>query len=95
MKRFCHNVHCSFEAMSRIALDYSYILLLRNMTNHASDTVLGNEGWIRTLNRQYHYKLPEETSAEDVKEAIRRGLENMNVKKNMPVTTTAKKKGKG
>ena len=74
-----YNVLCPFEAMSRIALDYNYILLLRNMVNHASDAVeKGNENKARQLHEcRYQYPLPDEITAQDVKKAILQGLENM------------------
>ena len=74
-----YNVLCSFEAMSRIALDYSYILLLRNMTNHASDAVeKGNENKARQLHEcRYHYPLLDQITAEDVRNVILQALENM------------------
>ena len=67
------------KALSRVVLDYNYILMLRNMTNHASDKVgERKENRARQLNKYSdRYKLPDETTAEDVKQAILQGLENM------------------
>lgn len=74
-----YNVLCPFESMSRIALDYNYILLLRNMVNHASDVVeKDKENKARQLHEcRYQYPLPDEITAQGVKDAIRQGLENM------------------
>ena len=65
--------------MSRIALDYSYILLLRNMTNHASDVVeKSNENKARQLHEcRYQYPLLDQITAEDVRNVILQALENM------------------
>ncbi|MBR4544396.1 MAG: TM1812 family CRISPR-associated protein [Oscillibacter sp.] len=76
-----YRVLCGFEAMRRIALDYNYILLLRNMTNHAADTVGEKKEWkIQELNDYNHrFKHPKNTTAQDVKDAILSGLKNLNV----------------
>lgn len=76
-----YRVLCGFEAMRRIALDYNYILLLRNMTNHASSAVEEKkEGKIQELNDYNHrFKNPKDTTAQDVKDAILGGLKNLNV----------------
>ena len=75
-----YRLKCRFEKMCNIALDYSYLLLLRNMTNHASDTVDGSkEDKARKLNEYdaSRYPLPENTSTRDVKAAILGGLDHM------------------
>ena len=78
-----YSVLCSFEAMSRIVLDYQYILLLRNMTNHASDAVeKSKENKAQELHHcRYHYPLPDEITAEGVKKALLRALDNMKPEK--------------
>ena len=71
------NVMCGDEEMRTIVRDYQYIRMLRNMVNHANE----QEGE-RQKNRaerfqKFGYRLPSETTAEDVRAAIRNALENL------------------
>ena len=71
------SVMCGDEEMWTIVRDYQYIRMLRNMVNHANE----QEGE-RQKNRaerfqKFGYRLPSETTAEDVRAAIRNALENL------------------
>ncbi|MCD7857116.1 MAG: TM1812 family CRISPR-associated protein [Clostridiales bacterium] len=70
---------CSVEQLRTITMDYLYIRALRNMVNHASDEAQKNQQALnKYLAEEGHYKIPDETNAEDVKYAILTGLKHLN-----------------
>lgn len=71
------NVMCGDEEMRTIVRDYQYIRMLRNMVNHANEQEGERQKSRAERFQKFGYRLPSETTAEDVRAAIRNALENL------------------
>ena len=68
---------CDVERLWKVAADYAYIRMLRNMVNHANDQEGERQSSLAEYLHGYGYKLPAETDADYVRTAIRNALENL------------------
>ncbi len=76
---------CSQKELYTITTDFMYILALRNMADHADDQTLANQqSMSKYLVDNEHYKKPEDTTVQDVKDAIIKALDNLERKPQTP-----------
>ena len=68
---------CDVERLWKVAADYAYIRMLRNMVNHANDQEGERQSSLAEYLHGYGYKLPAETDADYVRKAITAALENL------------------
>ena len=77
MTRSFFAARCDVEQLWKVAADYAYIRMLRNMVNHANDQEGERQSPLAEYLHESGYKHPSETTAEDVRAAIRNALENL------------------
>ena len=68
---------CDVERLWKVAADYAYIRMLRNMVNHANDQEGERQSSLAEYLHGCGYKLPAETDADYVRDAITAALENL------------------
>lgn len=69
------NVNCPNAQLRNILMDYQYIRMMRNMTNHANDESTGSE-LLEYLVRQ-GYPQPEEAGVRELKQVLEQALEHL------------------
>lgn len=74
-------IHCSVSQLRTILMDYLYIRLLRNMVHHANEESTDFQAQLMDYlsDSDYNYKRLEEVKAIDVKRALLRGLEHLQI----------------
>ena len=70
-------VHCTNDQMRAILNDYRYIQILRNLANHASGKESEELKRDKKFLYTHNYKVAAQTTAKDVRTAIRNALENL------------------
>ncbi len=69
---------CTMEQLRLITTDYMYLHILRNMADHADNQTLENQQpTSEYLAKNEHYKKPEDTTVQDVKDSIIKALNNL------------------
>ena len=68
-------IHCAIPKLRAILMDYQYIRILRNMTNHANDESTSGE-LLEYLVKQ-GYPQPEEAGVQEVKQVLNQALDHL------------------
>ena len=72
-----YRILCSLEQMHTICMDYLYIKMLRNMTNHAKSEGTEEQQELLTYLESYGYAPIEKISSADMRRAVLDGLDHL------------------
>ena len=70
-------VLCRPERFCEITMDYYYVWSLRNMVNHGNENSQGSEQLARYISERQNRKLPDDATAKDVRNILRKCVKNL------------------
>ena len=65
------------DVFAAFCLDYMYIKMLRNLTNHANDSEQDNQKFLVDYLAKYGYPAPAEISKEKIRDIMNRSLDRL------------------
>lgn len=71
-------IQCPIDQLRDIIMDYQYIRMLRNMINHANEQGTQDRQQLTEYLSGFGYKRLDEVGAGDIRDALERGLKNLN-----------------